>query len=70
MYVSRHAATKKISDKAFEESMAGIIHDSDIRLKDESPLAYKNIKTVMRGQKDLIIIRRELLPLLSIKGVN
>jgi len=65
--MSRHAATRNISDKAFEESMLGITHDSDLRLKDESPLAYKHIKSVMRGQKDLIKIRTELHPLLSVQ---
>ena len=68
--MSRQAAMRNISDKAFEESMKGIAHDNDLRLKDESPPAYKNIRSVMRGQKDLVRIRKELRPMLSIKGVS
>ena len=68
--MSRHAATRSISDKAFAESMVGVVHEGDTRLKDESPPAYKNIHSVMRGQKDLIRIRTELRPVMSIKGVN
>ena len=68
--MSRHAATRNISDKAFEESMDGVLHEGDTRLKDESPPAYKNIHSVMRGQKDLVRIRTELRPVMTIKGVN
>jgi len=68
--MSRHAAIATISDKAFEESMYGVVHENDPRLKDESPSAYKDIGTVMRGQKDLVRIRMELRPLMSFKGVN
>ena len=68
--MSRHAATRNISDKAFQESMDGVVHEGDTRLKDESPPAYKNIHSVMRGQKDLVRIRTELRPIMSIKGVN
>ncbi|MEO2046340.1 MAG: RtcB family protein [Pirellulales bacterium] len=68
--MSRHAATRSISNKRFAESMAGVEHEGDIRLKDESPLAYKDIHTVMRGQKDLVRIQTELSPIMSIKGVN
>lgn len=68
--MSRHAATRNISDKAYEESMEGVVHDGDTRLKDESPPAYKSIQSVMRGQKDLVRIRTELNPIMSVKGVN
>jgi len=44
------------------------LYDYDDRLKDESPLAYKNIAQVLRSQKDLVKIRYELKPLMSIKG--
>jgi tRNA-splicing ligase RtcB len=68
--MSRHAASRSISDKCFAESMEGVEHEGDSRLKDESPLAYKDIHTVMRGQNDLIRIQIELSPIMSIKGVN
>ncbi len=68
--MSRHAALRTISDQMFEQSMGDVLHDQDMRLKDESPEAYKNIRIVMRGQRDLVRIRVELKPLLSIKGLN
>jgi len=68
--MSRGAASRTISDKEFEASMEGVDFDGDIRLKDESPPAYKNIRSVMRGQADLITTRTELQPVLSIKGIN
>jgi tRNA-splicing ligase RtcB len=37
--MSRHAASRSISDKRFTESMASVEHEGDTRLKDESPLA-------------------------------
>lgn len=66
--MSRHAALRTISDQVFEQSMGDVLYDQDMRLKDESPEAYKNIRMVMRGQRDLVRIRIELKPLLSIKG--
>jgi tRNA-splicing ligase RtcB len=38
-------------------------------LRDEAPSAYKDIHAVMRAQKQLTRIVRELRPLLSYKGV-
>ncbi len=68
--MSRGTAIRAISDKNFEAVMEGVDFDNDPRLKDESPLAYKDIRSVMRGQKDLVAIRTELHPVISIKGVN
>jgi tRNA-splicing ligase RtcB len=66
--MSRGDAFRTISDKDFAESMEGVIHAQDVRLKDEAPAAYKDIRRVMRAQKDLVKIRCELQPLLSVKG--
>ncbi|MCY2995004.1 MAG: RtcB family protein [Planctomycetota bacterium] len=66
--MSRANATRKISDQEFLDSVAGVFHQADSRLKDEAPAAYKNIRQVMRAQRDLVRIRHELQPLLSIKG--
>ena len=49
---------------------ADVAHDNDLRLKDESPLAYRSIQVVMRAQRDLVRVRSKLTPLLSIKGLN
>lgn len=66
--MSRADAFRRISDKDFEKSVQDVVHSCSERLKDESPLAYKNIESVMRGQRDLVKVSVELIPLLSIKG--
>ena len=66
---SRTEAIKKISNKEFKRSVSNVYHEWDSRLKDEAPAAYKDINTVMRGQKDLVKIVTELHPMLSIKDV-
>lgn len=38
-------------------------------LRDEAPAAYKDIHAVMRAQRDLTRIVRQLRPVLSYKGV-
>jgi tRNA-splicing ligase RtcB (3'-phosphate/5'-hydroxy nucleic acid ligase) len=66
--ISRSAALKTISAKMFRESMGNVVYDYNELLIDEAPDAYKDIRTVMRGQKDLVKIRYELNPAVSIKG--
>ena len=66
--MSRAAASRNISEKALRESMGNVVYAHDSRLIEEAPEAYKDIKTVMRGQKDLIKIMYELRPLISVKG--
>ena len=68
--MSRTEASRHISENAFTRSMDGVVYQHDDRLKDESPLAYKDIQRVMRGQRDLVKILHELHPLLSIKGID
>jgi RNA-splicing ligase RtcB len=52
--MSSAAASKKISEKAFRESMKDVVYDSNGLFFDEAPAAYKDIRTVMFGQKDLV----------------
>jgi tRNA-splicing ligase RtcB len=66
--MSRAAAARSISQKQLRESMDGILCAHDGLLLDEAPAAYKDIRTVMRGQTDLVKILYELRPVLSIKG--
>lgn len=66
--MSRSDALRSVSERDFRTYMEGVLYDYDDRLKDESPLAYKNSAQVLRSQKDLVKIRHELKPLLSIKG--
>lgn len=64
----RGEAFRKISSKDFRKSMGNIIYEHDDRIRDEAPIAYKDIQQVMRSQSDLVIIRHILQPLVSIKG--
>ncbi len=66
--MSRGDAFRTISDKDFSNSMEGVVHAHDPRIKDEAPAAYKDIRRVMRAQKDLVRVVYELHPLLSVKG--
>ena len=66
--MSRADAFRAISDQEFLRSMGGVVHEHDVRLKDEAPAAYKDIRHVMRSQKDLVKVRHKLRPLLSLKG--
>ncbi len=65
---SRGEAMRNVSLKEFRKSMKGIVYDTSINLKDEAPQAYKDIKHVMKGQKDLVKILHELTPVVSLKG--
>jgi tRNA-splicing ligase RtcB (3'-phosphate/5'-hydroxy nucleic acid ligase) len=66
--MSRADAFRTISDHQFLRSMEGVVHEDDVRMKDEAPAAYKDIQHVMRSQKDLVKIVHHLRPLLSVKG--
>ncbi len=66
--MSRSDAFRMISDRDFFSSMESVVHDHDPRIKDEAPPAYKDIRRVMRAQKDLIKVLHELQPILSVKG--
>ncbi len=44
-------------------------HRHTTRLREEAPGAYRDIHAVMRGQRELVRIVRELRPLLSYKGL-
>jgi tRNA-splicing ligase RtcB len=66
--MSRGDAFRTISDREFANSMEGVVHEHDVRIKDEAPAAYKDIRRVMRAQKDLVRVRYTLQPILSVKG--
>jgi tRNA-splicing ligase RtcB len=69
--LARGAACRSITPKRFEREMSGVWfdHRHSARLLDEAPSAYKDIRAVMRAQRDLTRIDRELRPVLSYKGV-
>lgn len=68
--MSRSEAARTISVKRLQKQMHGVWFDrrQTARLRDEAPSAYKDIRAVMRAQRDLTCIVRELQPLLSYKG--
>lgn len=68
--LSRAEANQSIGAKQMQREMRGVWFDvrrAD-RLRDEAPSAYKDIRAVMRAQRDLTRIVRELRPVLSYKG--
>jgi tRNA-splicing ligase RtcB len=69
--LSRSEASRSISTRQLDREMRGVWFDSRQaeHLRDEAPSAYKDIRAVMRAQRDLIRIDRQLEPILSYKGV-
>ncbi len=68
--MSRDAARRAISVSELERQVGGVYfdHRQARRLRDEAPGAYKDITAVMRAQRELTRIVRELWPVLSFKG--
>jgi tRNA-splicing ligase RtcB len=68
--MSRADACRAISVRQLEREMRGVWFDARHarRLCDEAPSAYKDVLAVMRAQRDLTRIDRQLMPLLSYKG--
>lgn len=67
----RTDAVRSIGKRQFHREMQAVWFDHRRvnALRDEAPTAYKDIHAVMRAQKELTRIVRELRPLLSYKGV-
>jgi tRNA-splicing ligase RtcB len=66
--MSRAEAARKVTRKAYVESLANVVCAHSDLLLDEAPEAYKDIRTVMRGQADLVKTVVELKPVVSVKG--
>lgn len=68
--MSRTEARKTLSLKQLEAQMGDVWFDqrTSHQLREEAPTAYKDIRAVMRAQKDLVKIHTELHPILSYKG--
>ncbi|MEX0866820.1 MAG: RtcB family protein [Pirellulales bacterium] len=69
--LSRTDARKSVSTRQLQRQMESVWfdHRRADALRDEAPAAYKNIRAVMRAQKKLTRIVRELRPVLCYKGV-
>jgi len=68
--LSRGQAKKSISTTAIRKQLQSVWIDQRnlSAMREESPSAYKDIRAVMRSQRDLTRITRELRPVLSYKG--
>ena len=69
--LSRGEARSAIGARAFERQMATVWFDrrNAGRLREEAPGAYKDIRRVMRSQRDLTKIVAETRPVLCYKGI-
>jgi tRNA-splicing ligase RtcB len=69
--LSRTAARAKVTERELRRQMEGVWYDSRLaaRLRDEAPSAYKDIRAVLRAQKELVKVTRTLRPVLNYKGV-
>lgn len=69
--LSRGAARGKVTEREFRRQMEGIWYDLRLagKLRDEAPSAYKDIRAVLRAQKELVKVTRTLRPVLNYKGL-
>ncbi|HEY2013660.1 MAG TPA: RtcB family protein [Bryobacteraceae bacterium] len=69
--LSRTAARSKVTERELRRQMDGIWYDSRLtgRLREEAPSAYKDIRSVLRAQKELVKVTRTLRPVLNYKDV-
>ena len=69
--MSRTAARRSVTARELQRQMAGVWYDyrhaEDLR--DEAPSAYKDIRAVVRAQRELVKVARVLRPVLNYKGV-
>jgi tRNA-splicing ligase RtcB len=69
--MSRARARSKVSARDLREQMKSVSYDDRLtgQLRDEAPSAYKDIRAVLRAQKDLVRVIRTMRPVLSYKGL-
>jgi tRNA-splicing ligase RtcB len=69
--LSRTAARRRVTERSLHQQMEGIWYD--VRkaegLRDEAPSAYKDIRTVLRAQQEMVKVTRRLRPVLNYKGL-
>lgn len=70
--MSRSAARRHVTLKDVSQQMRGVWYDSRHAddLRDEAPAAYKDIRAVLRAQRELVKVTRTLRPVLSYKGAH
>jgi tRNA-splicing ligase RtcB len=69
--LSRSEARQTVSQREFARQVGKLWYDHRCaaKLREEAPSAYKDIRHVMKAQRDLTRIVRELRPILTYKGV-
>jgi tRNA-splicing ligase RtcB len=69
--LSRAAARGDVTARELRRQMAGVWYDYRLveRLLDEAPSAYKDVRAVLRAQRELVKVTRTLRPVLNYKGV-
>ena len=60
-----------MTEREFRRQMAGVWYDSrrTEQLRDEAPSAYKDIRAVLRAQRELVKVTRTVRPVLNYKSV-
>jgi tRNA-splicing ligase RtcB len=69
--LSRIAARRQVTEQALRQQMEGVWYDvrKTDGLRDEAPSAYKDIRAVLRAQKEMVKVTRTLRPVLNYKGL-
>ncbi|MBV8728632.1 MAG: RtcB family protein [Acidobacteriia bacterium] len=69
--LTRTQARAQVTERELHRQMKGVWYDFRVaeKLRDEAPSAYKDIRAVLRAQKDMVKITRTLRPVLNYKGV-
>ena len=67
---SRTAARRQVSGSELRRQMNGVWYDHRLSdtLRDEAPSVYKDIRAVLRAQRELVKVTRVLRPVLNYKG--
>ena len=68
--LSREAARRRISAAALKDQMQHVWFAEELmdRFRDEAPAAYKDVRRVLRAQRQLVRVIRRLTPILVYKG--
>ncbi|KAF4707931.1 hypothetical protein FOZ62_028131, partial [Perkinsus olseni] len=68
--LSRNAAKRVVGVGELNDMMEGIVWDSNAAklVRDEAPVAYKDLNEVMMNQEDLVEVVHKLKPLMNMKG--
>ena len=67
--MSRKQAFERVTKRQLIREMSDVVFDSRRadQLRDESPSTYRDIRKVIKSQRDLISVERRLKPILSFK---